>query len=238
VIGVVDPDTNVSGQGVEQLTNAGVEVITAVAENAVQHQLRAYLHHRRTGRPYVVAKMAATQNGSVVLGTSMPTSERTEHNWITGVEARTRVHQLRAESDAICVGAGTVRADNPALTVRMVTGRDPLRFVLGEVEPDARVHPCVQWNSGYEELLDHLGKLGMIQLMVEGGPGVLTAMRQQQLIDELVLHVSTKPSADFLGVFKDVSWDEVRGWFGDARVAVASLGSDTEYTIPRAVIGA
>ena len=237
VIGVVDPDPNVSGNGIAQLRDAGIEVVTGIAEDEVRYQLRAYLHHRTTSRPYVIAKMAVTQDGFTTLPNAATTSTRSPAEWITGEESRQRVHMLRAESDAICVGANTVRIDDPALTVRLVEGRDPLRIVLGEVSPDAQVHPCVQWTLGIEPLLDHLGGLGMLQLMVEGGAATVSAFRRDQLIDELILHVAPKTAGVGRPVFDNVAWAVVQDWLLDRRVAVTSMGSDTEYVIPREVFG-
>ena len=79
----------------------------------VRAQLAPYIKHRTTGRPWVVLKLAATLDGRTAApdGTSQ---------WITGEAARADAHRLRAESDAVLVGAGTVKADDPALTVRLV----------------------------------------------------------------------------------------------------------------------
>ena len=144
------------------MREAGVEVVTGVLADQVEQQLGAYLHHRRTGRPYVIAKMAATLDGRTAApdGTS---------NWITGEEARADVHRLRAESDAVLVGAGTARVDDPLLTVRHVEGPDPLRVVLGRAPESARARPCLEWTETPEALLDHLGAEGHLQLLVEGG---------------------------------------------------------------------
>ena len=118
VVGVADPDPQVRGAGIERLRAAGVEVTTGVAAEVVTELLAPYVRHRETGRPYVVLKLAASLDGRTAApdGTS---------RWITGEAARADAHRLRAESDAVLVGAGTVRADDPALTVRHVRGRDP-----------------------------------------------------------------------------------------------------------------
>ncbi|MBX3287023.1 MAG: bifunctional diaminohydroxyphosphoribosylaminopyrimidine deaminase/5-amino-6-(5-phosphoribosylamino)uracil reductase RibD, partial [Actinobacteria bacterium] len=124
VVALEDPDPRVAGRGIERLRAAGVDVEVGVEADAVREQLAPYLKHRSTGRPWVVLKLASSLDGRTAApdGTSQ---------WITGGAARADAHQLRAESDAIVVGAGTVRADDPSLTVRHVPGRSPMRVVLG-----------------------------------------------------------------------------------------------------------
>ncbi|HYT38061.1 MAG TPA: bifunctional diaminohydroxyphosphoribosylaminopyrimidine deaminase/5-amino-6-(5-phosphoribosylamino)uracil reductase RibD, partial [Acidimicrobiia bacterium] len=125
VVGVEDPDPNVQGRGIARLRQAGVEVEVGVCADEVRAQLAPYLKHRSTGRPWVVLKLAASADGR----TAAPDGSS---RWITGEAARADAHRLRAESDAVIVGAGTVRADDPELTVRAAEGRDPLRVVLGK----------------------------------------------------------------------------------------------------------
>lgn len=183
VIGTLDPDPAVAGRGAERLRRAGLDVVIGVEETAVRRQLRAYLHHRTTGRPFVVVKMATTLDGRTAApdGTS---------RWITGTEARTDVHRLRAESDAVIIGAGTVRADDPELTVRHVTGRDPQRVVLGNAPEHARCRPCLEWDGPLPDLLERLGGEGCLQVLVEGGAGVVAAFRDARLIDEWVVYLA------------------------------------------------
>jgi len=183
LVGVEDPDPRVSGQGIGQLREAGIEVTSGVATELVSEQLAPYLHQRRTGRPYVIAKMAATLDGRTAApdGTS---------NWISGQEARREVHRLRAESDAVLVGAGTVRADNPRLTVRDAVGCDPLRIVLGTAPDDAEIRPCLEWTDAPEALLDHLGAEGHLQLLVEGGAETIGTLLERDLVDRLVVYLA------------------------------------------------
>jgi diaminohydroxyphosphoribosylaminopyrimidine deaminase/5-amino-6-(5-phosphoribosylamino)uracil reductase len=183
VIGVVDPDPKVAGTGIAALEAAGIDVETGVHAEQVEMQLEPYLHHRRTGRPYVVCKLAASLDG----GLAAPDGSS---QWITGIEARTDTHRLRAESDAILVGAGTVRADDPALTVRHVEGRDPRRIVLGRAPEGARVHPCLEWQGDEEELLDDLGGDGVVQMMIEGGAAVVRNFHERGLIDRYVVYLA------------------------------------------------
>lgn len=133
VVGVVDPDPRVSGRGVEALRAVGLEVVVGVAADEATELLAPYLKHRRTGRPWVVLKLAATLDGRIAAPDGAS-------RWITGEEARADAHGLRAASDAVLVGAGTVRADDPQLTVRSATepARQPLRVVLGHAPAGAR----------------------------------------------------------------------------------------------------
>jgi len=222
IVAVEDPDPLVAGQGIAALRSAGVEVEVGLMAAEVSAQLEPYLHHRRTGRPYVVCKLAATLDG----GTAAPDGSS---QWITGIEARTDVHRLRAESDAIVVGAGTVRSDDPSLTVRHVAGRDPLRVVLGSAPATARVHPCIEWTGDLDQLLIELGRRGVIQVMIEGGSRVVRSFHDQDLIDQYVVYIApalfagndaipliagpTAPSIDGL-------W---RGQFADVRRVGADL---------------
>jgi diaminohydroxyphosphoribosylaminopyrimidine deaminase/5-amino-6-(5-phosphoribosylamino)uracil reductase len=183
VVGVEDPDPNVSGSGVARLREAGVTVEVGVGAEAVRASLAPYLKHRRTGRPWVVLKLAATLDGR----TAAPDGSS---KWITGPLARADVHRLRAESDAIAVGAGTVRADDPALTVREIEGRDPLRVVLGRPPDGARVMPALVHEGDPFVLLDELGRRGVVQLLVEGGATVAGEWHRKGLVDQYVLYVA------------------------------------------------
>jgi diaminohydroxyphosphoribosylaminopyrimidine deaminase/5-amino-6-(5-phosphoribosylamino)uracil reductase len=182
-VAIVDPDPLVAGSGLDALRRAGLDVGVGLLASDAEAQLAPYLHHRRTGRPYVVCKLAMSADGGIAAadGTSQ---------WITGDAARRDAHRLRAQSDAILVGAGTVRADDPALTVRHVDGTDPLRVVLGTAPPDARVHPCLEWTDGLDELLDELGGRGVVQLMVEGGARVVGSFHSAGLVDRYVLYLA------------------------------------------------
>jgi diaminohydroxyphosphoribosylaminopyrimidine deaminase / 5-amino-6-(5-phosphoribosylamino)uracil reductase len=125
VVAVTDPDPRVDGAGLERLRAAGVRVTVGVGAEAATEQNAAYLTHRRLGRPRVTLKAAASLDGKVAApdGTSQ---------WITGPAARADAHRLRAEADAVCVGAGTALADDPRLTVRLPAygGRQPLRVLV------------------------------------------------------------------------------------------------------------
>jgi diaminohydroxyphosphoribosylaminopyrimidine deaminase / 5-amino-6-(5-phosphoribosylamino)uracil reductase len=183
VVAVEDPDHQVSGGGISRLREAGVEVEVGVCADRVREQLAPYLKHRTTGRPWVVLKLAATFDGR----TAAPDGSS---QWITGEAARTDAHRLRAESDAVLVGAGTIRADDPALTVRHVPGRDPLRVVLGKAPEDARVHPALELTGEPGAILDTLGSRGVLQALVEGGASVAGEFHRAGLVDRYVLYLA------------------------------------------------
>lgn len=187
VVGLVDPDPLVAGRGIEALRGAGVEVAVGSKADAVERQLAPYLKHRRTGRPWVVLKLAATMDGR----TAAPDGSS---RWITGEAARRDVHALRAASDAVLVGAGTVRADDPELTVRNASTsegfRQPLRVVLGHAPQGAKVHPAIELSGDLGDVLDHLGGLGVVQLLVEGGATVARDLHAAGLVDRYVLYLA------------------------------------------------
>ncbi len=228
VVGVLDPDPLVSGLGIDRLRTAGISVDVGVAADDVESQLLPYLTHRRTGRPFVILKLAASLDGR----TAAPDGSS---RWITSEAARFAVHELRADSDAICVGAGTIRDDDPELTVRHVEGDNPLRVVLGSVPDDAKVRPCLEWTGDLGELLDHLGDRGVIQLLVEGGATVAASFHRRGLVDRYVIHLAAclfggddaRPMFAGPGA---ASIDDVwRGRIASTRV----IGDDVEVVVER-----
>ena len=224
VSAIADPDTKVAGTGFTALRTAGIEVTEGVCADDVAQQLAPYLHHRRTGRPFVMLKMATTLDAR----TSIPNGPR----WLTGDIARTRVHQLRAESDAIVVGAGTVLTDDPELTVRHVDGPSPRRIVLShnEIDPTAKINPCIVWSDDLELLLDSLGNEGVLQLMVEGGPRVATSFHNHGLINQYVFHIApiVSGSTEAPGVFIGDAQQDLSHC---AVVSTTALGDDVEIVL-------
>jgi diaminohydroxyphosphoribosylaminopyrimidine deaminase/5-amino-6-(5-phosphoribosylamino)uracil reductase len=183
VVGIEDPDPRVAGTGIARLRAAGVEVAVGVHHDAVADQLAPYLKHRITGRPWVVLKLAASLDGR----TAAPDGSS---RWITGEAARADAHRLRAECDAVIVGAGTVRADDPELTVREAEGRDPLRVVLGHAPEGARVLPALELAGDPADVLDELGRRGVLQAMVEGGATVAGQFHRAGLVDRYVVYLA------------------------------------------------
>ena len=123
VISTLDPNPFVSGTGKAEMEEGGVQVDVGPLAGPATLANEAYLRFIGSGRPFVHVKVAQTLDGRIASADGKPA-------WVTGFEARREVHALRAETDAVLVGSGTARTDNPQLSVRHVTGRQPLRIVL------------------------------------------------------------------------------------------------------------
>jgi diaminohydroxyphosphoribosylaminopyrimidine deaminase/5-amino-6-(5-phosphoribosylamino)uracil reductase len=123
VIGMLDPDKRVSGRSVEILREHGIECTIGILEDECRALNEAYIKHRSTGLPFVTVKFAQTLDGRIASSTG-------HSRWISSPSSRKLGHKLRTRHDAVLVGIGTVAKDNPQLTVRLVSGRNPLRIVL------------------------------------------------------------------------------------------------------------
>ncbi|MFH1701472.1 MAG: bifunctional diaminohydroxyphosphoribosylaminopyrimidine deaminase/5-amino-6-(5-phosphoribosylamino)uracil reductase RibD [Candidatus Zixiibacteriota bacterium] len=123
IYAVKDPNCKVNGGGREYLREQGIDVISNICREEALILNEDYFHYHNTGRPFVVLKMAQTLDGRIATATG-------ESKWISAKKARAFAHRLRARYDAVAVGSGTVKADNPSLTVRHVKGKNPYRIIL------------------------------------------------------------------------------------------------------------
>jgi len=192
VVGVRDPNPKAAG-GSERLREAGIEV-ELLDSRAARVQNEAWRTWKSLGRPFVTYKVAVSVDGRVVVP---------GRRWVSGEESRRFVHELRAASDAVAVGMGTVRADNPRLDARDVSAtKQPrgLAFGHGPSELELRSGPL-------EDELRALAGEGVQSLLLEGGPTLATAFFRAGLVDKLLVFVAPVLSGDgprFLGDLDDV----------------------------------
>ncbi len=210
----------------------------------VADQLSGYLKHRRTGRPGVTLKLASTLDGFIAApdGSS---------RWITGEPARLDAHRLRARADAVLVGAGTVRADDPSLTVRLrpddpfFRGPDqqPTRVVLGRAPAGAAAEPAIELEGELGAVLDELGRRGVLDVLVEGGARVAHAFHAAGLVDRYVLYLAPAllGGDDGRPLFAGPGAPSLDRLWRGRRQSVTSLGGDLRVDLlpdaPEALAG-
>ncbi|WP_062133712.1 bifunctional diaminohydroxyphosphoribosylaminopyrimidine deaminase/5-amino-6-(5-phosphoribosylamino)uracil reductase RibD [Demequina aestuarii] len=223
---VADPGDSSSGGAAVLATRGIPAMLTAHAgASALTHR---WLTAMRRGRPYVIAKWAATLDGRMAAadGTSV---------WITGPEARDHAHGIRAEVDAIAVGTGTVLVDDPRLSARP-GGEDgphqPLRVVIGHRDTSGRrvwrdSHAVSVPSHDPRDVLAALWEREVRSLVVEGGPTVLSAFLREGLVDEVHAYIAPV----LLGAGPSVVDDLGIGTMADAlrgqHVNLQPLGADT-----------
>jgi len=186
VVASLDPNPEAGG-GLEELRAAGVDVELAegkVAELA-RRQNEAWRTWIAEARPFVTYKAAITLDGRVTVPRS---------RWVSGEGSRRRVHELRAASDAVAVGMGAVRADNPRLDARGVDAdRQPRRLAFGS-GPLPEGSELELLSGPLEEELGRLAKEGVQSVLLEGGPALATAFLRAGLVDKLLLFVAPRLS--------------------------------------------
>jgi diaminohydroxyphosphoribosylaminopyrimidine deaminase/5-amino-6-(5-phosphoribosylamino)uracil reductase len=198
IVGVVagqrDPNPHVLGGGMEKLGDAGLDVVVAEGELAFRcrRQLEAWRLWVTEGRPFVTYKVAVALDGRVTIPGS---------RWVSGEESRHLVHGLRAASNAVAVGMGTVRRDNPRLDARGVPipRGQPRRIVFGH-GPLAAGSELELRSGPLREELAALAADGVQSLLLEGGPTLATAFLEQGLLDKLLVFIAPRLSGDGPGM--------------------------------------
>lgn len=214
-IALTDPDKNVCGNGIKALKANGIEVDEGIMKKEVKSSLYPYIHHRKTGLPYVIAKSAMSIDGKTAAADG-------SSKWITSEASRKNAHLIRAESQAIMVGTRTAIQDNPSLSVRygIEVPKHPLRVLLdfNEKVPkesalfDTSTSPTLLFtspgkyknftsnhleiiemkDSSLETILKILGSKGILQLLVEGGGKLQGAFFKKKLINQWIVYIGPK----------------------------------------------
>lgn len=203
VIARQDPNPRVSGKGISQLQEHGVEVTTGVLQPESAHLLRSFTKYISTATPYVVLKFVQSQDGFIGVDD--------RQIWLSNIYEKTLVHKMRSEIDAILVGTNTAVIDNPRLTTRLYNGSSPLRVIPDRTLRIPGTHhifdgstPTVIYTESAETrsapnteyvrmsfregilqcMLSDLGTRQVMTLMVEGGAGLINAFKEEGLWDE------------------------------------------------------
>ncbi len=218
VIAAIDPNPKHGGRAVEILRKAGVEVRAGVLESECAEINRAFNKWIGTKIPWVIAKAGMSLDGRI-------TRPPSEGRWITSAASRAHAMKLRAQVDAILIGAGTLRDDNPRLTVRGIPeARQPWRVVLsrsGDLPADAhlftdegRDRTLVFKDRPLGEVLRELGQRDITSVLIEGGSRILGAAFDQKLVDEVRFYLAPLflggPKVSVAGLGAGVAEDAVR----------------------------
>jgi len=257
VCAMVDPDLRVSGRGIQQLEEAGIQTETGLLNGAAENQNDAYVKHRREGLPLVILKLAQTLDGRIATRTG-------DARWITGEKARRHSHRWRSWVDAVAVGAGTVLADDPQLTVRHVRGPNPRPIVIDgrlRIDPQAslfrhpgallitstdvsaaRCRPFTErgvevWTydapDGHIDLRPPLARAateGITSLIIEGGGQLAAAALRDQVVDRVHIYIAPRLMGTGIAGIADLDILEIDRTIALEQVRTRRLGDDLLYT--------
>lgn len=179
VVGLEDPNPLVAGKGLEKLVNAGIEVVTGVEEEALREQNRVFLKYIATGLPWVALKTAMTLDGKIAAFTG-------DARWVTGDDARLRVHRMRSEYMGIMVGSGTVKTDDPLLNCRLEgEHRQPVRIVVDSKASVAFDSQVVRTARVFPLLVAHTVQADeeQLEMIQEAGGGTLLCEEKDGRVD-------------------------------------------------------
>jgi diaminohydroxyphosphoribosylaminopyrimidine deaminase/5-amino-6-(5-phosphoribosylamino)uracil reductase len=194
VIGTIDPNPAHAGRGIELLRAAGIEVAAGILEAECRELNAAFNKWIVTKLPLVIAKAAMSLDGRI-------TRPPGEGQWLTGAAARADVHRLRAQVDAILIGAGTLRTDNPRLTVRGVPeSRQPWRVVVAGREPlpksahlftdEHHERTLIYRGKTLRAVLRDLGRRQVTSVLIEGGTRVFGEAFDERLVDRVQFYLA------------------------------------------------
>ncbi|MFJ6677070.1 bifunctional diaminohydroxyphosphoribosylaminopyrimidine deaminase/5-amino-6-(5-phosphoribosylamino)uracil reductase RibD [Actinosynnema sp. NPDC091369] len=235
VFAVADPNPKAAG-GADVLRAGGVLVEGGLSREVVERgPLRAWLHFARTGRPHVTWKYAASLDGRVAAGDGTS-------RWISSPQSRAEVHEFRAKVDAIVVGTGTVRTDDPRLTARAARPgqdgvRQPLRVVVGksDLPPGARVlddeaETMHLRTHDPDVVLGALAARGVVDVLLEGGPTLAGAFTAAGRVDRVLAYLAPKFLGDGPQALRDAGVSTVTDAVGLVVEQVSMCGPDVRVS--------
>ena len=241
VIGAIDPNPRHAGRGIDQLKKAGLQVRSGILADECSVLNEAFNKWIQTGRPFVIAKCGMSLDGRL----SAPPRET---QWITSAASRRHAHQLRAQVDAILIGAGTLRADDPRLTARSRGARQPWRIVLsrsGAFPRGARLftdrfaaRTIVHRGEDLDAVLRELGEKEITSVLIEGGGEILGQALDQRLVDKVQLYLGPVLTGGPIVAFPGVGAASTEQALRLEHVRYERIGQDvciTGYPIDNAV---
>jgi len=260
VVAMQDPSTDVSGHGLELLTDAGIEVQSGLMASTATSLNRGFLKRVTQQRPLLRLKLASSIDGAIAMAGG-------ESQWITGPEARLDVQRLRARSGAVMTGIGTVLSDDPSLNVRAMEidtgGLQPIRVVLdsrlrmplaaGMLALPGKTLVCCTGDRSASELqktnaevmtfgdiegrvdadkvLQELATRGVNEVLVEAGPELAGNLMERDLVDELVIYQAPHiMGSQTKGLVKTPSWIALSDRRALTVTDVRRIGTDTRIT--------
>ncbi len=257
VCALPDPDSRVSGSGLQQLRDAGIEVEVGLLQAEAQRQNAAYLKHRQKGLPLVILKLAQTLDGQIA-------THAADSRWITGPKARGHAHRWRGWVDGIMVGAGTIAADDPQLNVRHVKGRDPRPLVVDgrlRVSPGARVfqrsgavlitgaghapaaltpfvdrgveiwtYEAPQGRIDLRQPLKAAAEQGMTSIVIEGGGQLAASALRDRVVDQVMIFVAPRILGRGIAGIGDLGIIRIEDAIALEEVQTRRLDMDLLYT--------
>ena len=215
IVGCIDSSSEVSGKGILKMKNKGIEVVVGVLEKKSRKLNRRFFTFHEKRRPYVILKWAESKDGFIA-----PRNQQ-EPFWMTSSNSKKLVHKWRAEEDAILVGRITAQKDNPSLTVREVTGSNPIRLVIDKrlrlseklnlfnneaktiifntlktKDIDLNYYKKIYFNNLIKNILRELYKQNVQSLTIEGGAKTLQSFIEKKLWDEARIFTADKKLKD------------------------------------------
>lgn len=222
VIGIVDPNPKVSGQGIKILEDNGIEVAVGVLEKETKELNEVFIKYIASGMPFVYLKYAMTLDGKIA-------TTNGDSKWISNEKSRQEVHKLRNKVGGIMVGINTIITDDPSLTTRVENGKDPIRIIVDsncrippkamvlQIESDVRTIVAVTRNADplkvalieetgaevlvikeregrvdLKSLLKLLGNRGIDSILIEGGGNLNWSALKDELIDKVQVYIAPK----------------------------------------------